>query len=108
MDLQLTDNDLKLFKACRDRWGRDYELRKLVEELNEAGAVLSKFMNGETDYADVNQEIADVLIMIGQYCWQENQSHQVYTQIIVKQERAWREALKMRPEDVHLDVKDLV
>ncbi len=107
MELDLTDDDIKLFKMCKKRWGEDYQINKLIEELNEAAAVLARFKNNEAHYYEINEELADVLVMIAQYSWMNNQGEFIYDYIKKKQKKVWK-LLKLTPEKVTLTDSDLI
>lgn len=110
MELDITDDDIKLFKMCKERWGREYQLNKLLEELGEAVSALSRFKNREVEEAThekVNEELADVILMITQYAWMDNQGEQIHQFIKQKQIRTWN-LLGLRPEQVTLTHSDLI
>lgn len=54
------------YYAALNKWGRDVQLIIAIEEMGELIQALSKFLNGRCPESVVENEIADVMIMMEQ------------------------------------------
>jgi NTP pyrophosphatase (non-canonical NTP hydrolase) len=55
-----------LYQASLQKWGADAQYDQAVEECAELIATLKHFRRGRVDEAAVADELADVLLMVGQ------------------------------------------
>lgn len=54
----------ELYEACLSKWGAEAQMLMAIEEMGELSQALSRCLNGRKH--NVEEEIADVLLMVGQ------------------------------------------
>lgn len=59
-------NETEICRAAVERYGRIHQITKAVEELGGLSQALARWLNGQPDWANIFEEIADVEIMIEQ------------------------------------------
>jgi NTP pyrophosphatase (non-canonical NTP hydrolase) len=56
----------KLYEKVLDKWGKESQLLQTAEECNELSKAIIKFVNGRGNTNRIEEEVADVEIMIEQ------------------------------------------
>lgn len=62
----MTNDDRKILRRAIHCYGRDAQLKVLLEEMAELQQVICKTWRGDIDHAHIAEEIADVEIMLEQ------------------------------------------
>lgn len=79
--------DKELFSACYKKWGANSQVLMAIEEMGELSQALARFLNNRDN--NVNEEIADVLLMVNQLKWLFD-SDKIDRIIEEKTERIWK------------------
>ncbi len=56
----------KIYSKARDKYGKEKQSIVAIEELNECGAALCRFLNSKCDLRELQEELADAEIMLEQ------------------------------------------
>ncbi len=75
-----------IYRATLDRWGEEAQYDQAVEECAELIAVLKHFRRNKVDEAAVIDELADVVLMVGQlsYMFGEEKVEEAVRQKVAK------------------------